>query len=234
MTSLYTRHPEPAASRSAAATTSLSSQVSPSIPPRKLSGIPCRSASPATRLPKGHLAKPRFPSLVTRRLSAAFTLIELLIVIAIIALLAGLAFPALQGAIESGRKADARNDVAQIATAIKAYQLEYGRLPASDKVIKELTGENTRGIVFLEAKRPKGKPPRNGVMENSNDYLDSWGRPYIIQLDDGSGDDTTGYDNKITADVGLGEQQYLTTVLIKSLGKDGENGLPKDIISNVR
>lgn len=168
-----------------------------------------------------------------RRL-AAFTLIELLVVIAIIAILAGLAFPAMQGALDSGRKADARNDVAQIAAAVKAYQLEYGRLPAANNVIRELTGENNRGIVFLEAKRPKGNPPRNGVAEGSNDYLDSWGRPYIIQLDDGSGDDDNAYDNRITADVGLGEQEYLTTVLIKSFGKEGEGGPAKDIISNVR
>lgn len=168
------------------------------------------------------------------RKHSAFTLIELLVVIAIIAILAGLAFPALQGALQSGRKAEARNDITQIAAAIKAYQLEYGRLPASNKVIRELTGENNRGIVFLEAKRPKGKPPRNGVAEGSNDYLDSWGRPYIIQLDDGSGDDSEGYDNRITYDVGLGSQEYLTTVIVKSLGKDATNGLPKDIISNVR
>jgi len=168
------------------------------------------------------------------RKSSAFTLIELLVVIAIIAILAGLAFPAFQGAIESGRKADARNDVAQIAAAIKAYQLEYGRLPASGNVIKELTGENTREIVFLEAKRPKGKPLRNGVEPGSNDYLDSWGRPYLIQLDDGSGDDTKGYDNRITDDIGFGKQEYLTTVIVKSLGKEGEDGEPKDIIANVR
>jgi len=159
------------------------------------------------------------------RKSSAFTLIELLVVIAIIAILAGLAFPAFQGAIESGRKA---------AAAIKAYQLEYGRLPASGNVIKELTGENTREIVFLEAKRPKGKPLRNGVEPGSNDYLDSWGRPYLIQLDDGSGDDTKGYDNRITDDIGFGKQEYLTTVIVKSLGKEGEDGEPKDIIANVR
>jgi type II secretion system protein G len=170
----------------------------------------------------------------TLRNRSAFTLIELLIVIAIIAILAGLAFPAVQGALESGRKADARNDIAQIAAAVKAYQLEYGRLPASDSAIKELTGENTREIVFLEAKRPKGNPPRNGVAQDSNDYLDSWGRPYIILLDDGKNGDTQAYDNRITHDVGQGEQEHLTTIIVKSFGKEGEGGPTKDIIANVR
>jgi prepilin-type N-terminal cleavage/methylation domain-containing protein len=190
-------------------------------------------SSPVTRhLPKSDTMLHAPCSLL--RKDSAFTLIELLVVIAIIAILAGLAFPALQGALQSGRKAEARNDIAQIAAAIKAYQLEYGRLPAGGNVIKELTGENSRGITFLEAKRPKGNPPRNGAPEGGNDYLDSWGNPYIIQLDDGTGSDTGAYDNRITADVGLGSQEYLTTVIVKSMGKDGTNGLPEDIISNVR
>ena len=195
-----------------------------------------RHRSPATSRSSADTPSLKFltSSISLSRSRSAFTLIELLVVIAIIAILAGLAFPAMQGAIESGRKADARNDIAQIAAAVKAYQLECGRLPASDSVIKELTGENTREIVFLEAKRPKGNPPRNGVAQDSNDYLDSWGRPYVILLDDGKNGDTQAYDNRITHDVGQGEQEHLTTIIVKSFGKEGEGGQAKDIISNVR
>ncbi|MFM8981956.1 MAG: type II secretion system protein, partial [Spartobacteria bacterium] len=55
-----------------------------------------------------------------------FTLIELLVVISIIAVLAALAFPAVNGAMDSARKARAKSDVAQIATAVVAYETEYG------------------------------------------------------------------------------------------------------------
>jgi type II secretory pathway pseudopilin PulG len=67
----------------------------------------------------------------TRRHSA-FTLIKLLVVIAIIPVLAGLAFPAFNGAIDAAKKAKAKNDVVQIASAIRFYQTEYGKLPDYD------------------------------------------------------------------------------------------------------
>ena len=79
-----------------------------------------------------------------RHRQSAFTLIELLVVIAIIAILAGLAFPAVQGAMGSAKKAQARNDVNQLASAVKAFQLEYGKLPATNddaaQVVKALIG----------------------------------------------------------------------------------------------
>jgi prepilin-type N-terminal cleavage/methylation domain-containing protein len=57
------------------------------------------------------------------RKSAAFTLIELLVVIAIIAILAGLGFAGMKGAMDAGKKAQARNDVSQIACPKKAHCL---------------------------------------------------------------------------------------------------------------
>jgi len=191
------------------------------------------TSSPATR----------HPSLVTRRLSAAFTLIELLVVIAIIAILAGLGFAAMSGAMNSGRKAAARNEVVQIATAIKNYQLEYGRLPPSEGLITALLGgessdDNRRGITFLEAQMAKGSPPRNGLDTARENYLDSWGRAYEVLLDDGTGQDSTAYDNRIRADLGSGEQEYLTSVIVKSIGPDANGDdapdKPSDVISNLQ
>lgn len=141
----------------------------------------------------------------------AFTLIELLVVIAIIAILASLAFPAVQGALNSGKKAQARNDVQQIVAAIKAYQLEYGKLPttkvsadnsaeAADgwfdsnakDVIKVLVGADTtlnpRGMVFLEPKVARSK--KGGIDMSDYTFYDPWGFPYRIKLD-------TSYDNRL-------------------------------------
>jgi prepilin-type N-terminal cleavage/methylation domain-containing protein len=128
-------------------------------------------------------ASPPVPlSLRPQRKSSAFTLIELLVVIAIIVILAGLGFAGLQGALESSRKAQARNDVQQVAAAVKAYLLEYGRLPEESNVIEQLTGENSKEIVFFEAKAAKGSPPKGGI-SNSKLY-DPWGEEYEIELDD--------------------------------------------------
>ncbi len=145
----------------------------------------------------------RHSPLATRRLAAAFTLVELLVVIAIIITLAGLGFAGLQGAMESSRKAQARNDVAQVAAAVKAYQLEYGRLPEEGNVIGELTGDNSKKIVFIELKAAKGAPPKGGI--SGNKLLDPWGQEYQIILDD-------NYDNKMDHDGAT----HFTTVIVET------------------
>jgi len=61
---------------------------------------------------------------------SAFTLIELLTVIAIIAILMGLLFPAIGTIKESARKTQAKNDVTNIVAAVKQYYTEYGKYPA--------------------------------------------------------------------------------------------------------
>lgn len=67
----------------------------------------------------------------SRRLStaAAFTLVELLTVIAIIAVLMGLLFPAIGIIKEQARKVQAKNDVTNIVAAVKQYYTEYGKYP---------------------------------------------------------------------------------------------------------
>ena len=62
-------------------------------------------------------------------LTAAFTLIELLTVIAIISILMSLLFPALNGGKEAARRAQAKQDIAGIIAAVKAYHTEYGKYP---------------------------------------------------------------------------------------------------------
>ena len=179
-------------------------------------------SSPVTRHFLNSDSMHHAPPSVLRKLSA-FTLIELLVVIAIIAILAGLAFPAVQGALESGKKAQARNDVAQLVAAIKAFQLEYGRLPgtatsdgaAPADVITTLTSSNSqnpRGIVFFEPKIAKGgKSGLDGTV-----YKDPWGTPYTIVLD-------YNYDNRIS--------NNFTTVIVSSTGGSTDTN---KVISNVK
>jgi len=128
-----------------------------------------------------------------------FTLIELLVVISIIAVLAALAFPAVNGAMDSARKARAKSDVAQIATAVVAYETEYGRLPTNSGTsvntafLATLSGnstDNPRKIVFLELS--EWKKGKGGT--NSSGFCDPWDSAsvYQIALD-------TNYDNLVTA-----------------------------------
>jgi len=158
----------------------------------------------------------RHSSHVTGRRPTAFTLVELLVVIAIIVVLAGLGFAGMQGAINSGKKAQARNDVHQAASAVKAYLLEYGRLPEQEDIWKTLTGENSKKIVFLEAKAAKGD--KGGYNSGTGQLLDPWGKEYQVQLDD-------DYNNKVD----FNGAEHLTTVVVYSQG-DGKSG----VISNVQ
>lgn len=62
----------------------------------------------------------------------AFTLIELMTVIAVVAILFGIAFPAYISVMERARKTQAKNDLTQIVTAVNAYYTEYGKYPIAD------------------------------------------------------------------------------------------------------
>lgn len=59
----------------------------------------------------------------------AFTLIELLITVSIIAILAVIAVPNFLEAQTRAKVATARNDMRALAGAIEAYSVDYGRLP---------------------------------------------------------------------------------------------------------
>ena len=130
---------------------------------------------------------------------SGFTMIELLVVMAVIGVLMSLLFPAVQGALDSAKKAQAKNDVVQIATAIVAYDTEYGRLPNSNaapqvvnsNILGALTGTDTnlnpRKIIFLEIQTSKkGK----GGISPSGIFVDPWANSYYVALD---GD----YDNQV-------------------------------------
>lgn len=64
-----------------------------------------------------------------RSTAEAFTLVELLTVIAIIAILMGLLFPAIGIVKEQARKVQAKTDVTNIVAAVKQYYTEYGKYP---------------------------------------------------------------------------------------------------------
>jgi len=129
--------------------------------------------------------------------NSAFTLIELLVVIAIIGILMSLLFPAVNGALRAARKAQASNDVTQIATAIVAYNTEYGQWPTNAKgaaadvegdFLKALMGTNARSITFLEVNNAKGK--KSGYSTNGA-FIDPWGNAYKYVVDTNYGSAVT-------------------------------------------
>lgn len=99
----------------------------------------------------------------------AFTLIEILLVVIIIATLAAMVVPRLTGRSDQARVAAAKADVSvNIPTALKLYELDNGFFPATEQGLKAL----------------REKPSTNPIPGNWNgpylekEPIDPWGRPY--------------------------------------------------------
>jgi prepilin-type N-terminal cleavage/methylation domain-containing protein len=63
--------------------------------------------------------------------TSAFTLIEMIVVMLIIATLAALLMGGATSAFDRARRTQAKNDVIQITTAVNAFYTEYGRYPVT-------------------------------------------------------------------------------------------------------
>jgi general secretion pathway protein G len=100
---------------------------------------------------------------------AGFTLIEIMVVIAIIGILATLIVPKIMGRPDEARATAARQDVGTLMQALKLYRLDVGRYPTTEQ-----------GIVALSEK-PTAEPiPQNWKAGGYLDYLpkDPWGFSY--------------------------------------------------------
>lgn len=94
----------------------------------------------------------RSSSTVRRRFVAAFTIVELLVVIAVIAVLAGLLIPAIQAVRESSRASTCRNNAAQLSKGLILLQTAMQAFPSGGWGADWL-GVPERGS---EAKQPGG------------------------------------------------------------------------------
>ena len=107
-----------------------------------------------------------FPSL-RRRLSAGFTLIELMVVLVIIGVLAALVVPNVLDRADDARATAAKTDVNNLMQALKLYRLDNQRYPAVEQGLQALVAKPTTGPIPFNWKSYVDKLPN-----------DPWGRPY--------------------------------------------------------
>jgi general secretion pathway protein G len=80
----------------------------------------------------------RTKSLRSLRQIPGFTLVELLLVLVILAVLAAVVVPKFTKRSEQARIAAATTDIANLGTALDAFEIDTGRYPSSDEALRAL------------------------------------------------------------------------------------------------
>jgi len=103
-----------------------------------------------------------------RRRQRGFTLLERLVVLAILGLLIGLVAPAALRQLESSKEKITHQSIERIAGVLDIYKLDVGTYPTTEQ-----------GLLALIA-RPSGVARWNGpYLKGENVPEDPWGRPFI-------------------------------------------------------
>lgn len=110
-----------------------------------------------------------------------FTLIELMVVIVILGILAGLIVPRIMGRPDQAKQLKAKMQIESISTALKLYRLDNGMYPSTEQGLQALVDAPSSGDI-----------PRNwrsgGYLEKGRVPKDPWGNDFIY-LSPGMHDD---------------------------------------------
>lgn len=106
------------------------------------------------------------------RRRSGFTLLELVVVIIVLGLLAGIVAPQIIGRLSEAKSTTARTQIELLSVALDGYRLDNGSYPTTDQGLAALREKPTRAPVPANWRGPylrKAVP------------LDPWGRPYLYK-----------------------------------------------------
>jgi len=123
----------------------------------------------------------------------AFTLVELLVVIGVIAILSAITFGIASGVYQRQARSTAQAELAALSAALDAYRLEHGGYPEAtgdpesdgnaEALFLTLTGEwDPRGEPFVGGRRRVFVELGKFTVEDDR-FVDPWGENYIYQYD---------------------------------------------------
>ena len=115
------------------------------------------------------------------RKQAGFTLIELMVVVVIIAILAGLIIPRFMGETDKAKQAKAKMQIESLESALKMYKLDNGSYPTTEQGLKALVETPTVGNL------PKNWR-QGGYLEKGKVPKDPWDNEYVYVSPGSHGD----------------------------------------------
>ena len=108
---------------------------------------------------------------VSRRAGAGFTLVELLVVLAILGLLVGIAVPQLFKYFGRAKEDAANVQIETIASGLDLFLLDIGRYPTEE--------EGLKALVVAPPNLARWNGP---YLSRSSLLVDPWGRPYVYHV----------------------------------------------------
>jgi general secretion pathway protein G len=109
---------------------------------------------------------------VAVRRRSGFTLLELVVVIIVLGLLAGIVAPQIIGRLSEAKSTTARTQIELLSVALDGYRLDNGSYPTTDQ-----------GLAALREKPTRSPIPSNwrGPYLRKDVPLDPWGRAYLYR-----------------------------------------------------
>jgi len=104
-----------------------------------------------------------------------FTLIEIMAVVIIMGLLAGIVGVAIFGQLDTARVNTTRTQMKQLEAALSFYQMDNGRFPSTDQGLRALVEQPTVGQGARNY-RP------GGYLQGGQVPTDAWGNEYLYEF----------------------------------------------------